>query len=132
MIREKVYAFRLGRRTDVSPTLKVVAAAALAGSRRRVRKRILDAIRDTARKLTDPGQLQEAEYNLREARAQAERAAMETLTRLDTSLRPMRAVGPLRRRHNRELADWSRDQGYARRAVEILNDLLASIGRPPV
>ena len=77
----------------------------------------------------DQDSIREAQYNLDEARAESERAAMENLSRMNAM-----GVRPhfLRNVSNRSISNWSEGQGYSRRAIVILNQLLSSIGRPEV
>ena len=135
MIARWFYKRRLSKLRDVSPTLRLVALEALPGSARKTRKEILERIRNTAGYLTDQASVNEAQYNLKEAKAVTERAAMENLNRMNAvrtyGVRSVRAR-PVRRLSNRSVSRWSEDQGYARRAVVILNQLLSSIGRTEV
>ena len=131
MILERLEAARLKRLKDVSPSLRIVAAPALAGSDRETRKKILVAIRNTAASLSDEGAIKDAKYTVNEARAEGEAEALGVLGDLDAEI-PAWRPGLQRRASNRALARVAARRGVARRMIDALNDMLASIGRPGI
>ena|SRR5207302_11472864 len=117
---------------DVSPALKVLAQAALTVSNHKTRKKILDAIRNTANQLADPGSIKDAEGAVLEVRAQAEQEGSQYLNELDANVqvpgwRPSVVPG-----RNQSLAKTASDSAYGRLILDALNDKLRAIGRPEV
>lgn len=133
VLSKAYWRIRLNRMSDVSPTLRLVAAATLPESSWRKHRRILKAISNSADQLADPSSLRDAQGAVNSARVQAE---LEGQSRLEREMRNVRGGGS--RLYNPEVssvrsrAKGQRDATFARQTLDILNGLLESIGRTPV